>query len=625
MTRFRLVVKSSLTFVFGTALLLTLLQTRPSVAADQSVLFVGNSYTFGNQPNSLQDIAGRLMEEGVLAWKTVFTRQISHGGYRWEQHSQDAQGKGSNQELHDLLVQSQQPDHKWNAVVLQESFWKRSLQALQTMDKLIAARGAHTVLLMTWGYHKGDSRNPGFFGSYKAMQQRLAQGYREFAKRASSKDRAIFVAPAGRAWEKIYDDLKNTGVDPVKEGTLFSRLYEGDGSHPSLLGSYLAGAVVYATLTGRDPSGLTSNPDNKIAPADLKALQQAAAWAVLEKDAGVHPYPWQKSWNLWKNPTNLSEKLPGLTISSVSIRPLVQLKTGTQKAVGLSLGATHTLGDDTKPGAGRLWISGIAELTVEGKLVVGAGGEGWLRVSNGFVTAEHVTLAQGPDSRGKLELLGGTLRTGTLQKGAGNGQFLMRGGTLAVTDLKLPLSQAGGTLKPFKETLAIQGDYKQLSSATLELKAPSSASTTPLLQVNGKAELKGTLKLTGDWSKVSGKVTLIQARELQVDPNFKIDGVDPKGIQTDTDKDGNKIYTFQVVIPGREKSKEEPVSDAGNSDDTTTPDVTPQDHYINTEGSISDSKEDDGCCQITDTPPAMMWFGSILFLLMWGGRRRRRS
>ena len=86
MTRFRLVVKSSLTFVFGTALLLTLLQTRPSVAADQSVLFVGNSYTFGNQPNSLQDIAGRLMEEGVLAWKTVFTRQISHGGYRWEQH-----------------------------------------------------------------------------------------------------------------------------------------------------------------------------------------------------------------------------------------------------------------------------------------------------------------------------------------------------------------------------------------------------------------------------------------------------------------------------------------------------------------------------------------------------------
>ena len=74
------------------------------------------------------------------------------------------------------------------------------------------------------------------------------------------------VAPVGRAWAEAL--RREPGLE----------LWDGDGMHPSRLGSYLTACVFYAILTGRDPaaSGFTAG----IAPSEARSLQQVAADVV---------------------------------------------------------------------------------------------------------------------------------------------------------------------------------------------------------------------------------------------------------------------------------------------------------------------------------------------------------
>jgi uncharacterized protein (TIGR03382 family) len=97
------------------------------------------------------------------------------------------------------------------------------------------------------------------------------------------------VAPAGLAFEYIFDQLTQEGEDPLGEESLFSQLYSGDGSHPATPGTYLVACVLFATMTGETPVGLQWAPDG-MDEITRQTLQEAAE-AVVLGGAIAEPHP----------------------------------------------------------------------------------------------------------------------------------------------------------------------------------------------------------------------------------------------------------------------------------------------------------------------------------------------
>jgi hypothetical protein len=225
-----------------------------SEQAGLRVLFVGNSFT---STNSMPALVGQLAARDN-GGPGVFAVQYAAPGWSLESASRD-------DGLAALL-----DDVRWNVVVLQEqsqipsfSAYERDREMFPFARELVSdirASVARPMLFMTWGYEDGDQENvPG--DTFKAMQARLAEGYSDLAA-----DLSVPVAPVGLAWAEAVHR------DPELE------LWDGDGKHPSRLGSYLTACVFYAILSGRDPteSGFTAGLDE----ADARLLQRVASAVV---------------------------------------------------------------------------------------------------------------------------------------------------------------------------------------------------------------------------------------------------------------------------------------------------------------------------------------------------------
>ena len=270
----------------------------PGFAA-QDTLLVGNSFMMSNQPHGVTGVLSGLQGAQGGFEDTTLT-DVSKGGYTLTMHASDAAGDGA---LNTYLVTGAPTQYAYRNVVLQEQsqtagfhvadnpmgpgyMWDESLVAVEYLNSLIRARGAETVFLMTWGYRNGDATIPvdlfDGYPDYTTMQSALIDGYEMYAESLSTVTRTVFVAPAGRAFQRIFDDLVAAGSDPLAAGSPFDALYSSDGRHPALQGSYLAGCVLYATLTGRDPRRLSWAPGG--IPETRRALLQAAAAAVTVDD-----------------------------------------------------------------------------------------------------------------------------------------------------------------------------------------------------------------------------------------------------------------------------------------------------------------------------------------------------
>ena len=217
------------------------------------VLFVGNSFTYYN---SMPALVQRLASADQGAQPIIVS--MTRGGWRLQQFSRDDR-------LAALLK-----DVRWDVVILQEqsqllsfspeSRRRETFPYADALQAKIESAGGHTLLFSTWAYEYGDRRNvPG--DTFAAMQGRLEQGYADLAATLSTR-----VVPVGRAWAEAL--RREPGLE----------LWDGDGMHPSRLGSYLTACVFYAILTGRDPaaSGFIAG----IAPSEARLLQQVAADVV---------------------------------------------------------------------------------------------------------------------------------------------------------------------------------------------------------------------------------------------------------------------------------------------------------------------------------------------------------
>jgi hypothetical protein len=206
------------------------LQAARSDRSAMRVLFVGNSMTYYHaMPQMVERLAA-----GDTGAEPLLAVSYTEGGWTLEEAAAD--------DRLDRLIR----EVRWDALVLQEQTgraaesedWLRyqTVPYAQALQRPIEARGARTVLYMTW---------------YRRYENDLG------------KLLGLPVAPVASALGEAH--WRRPGL----------RLLESDGHHPNLAGSYLAACVFYATLTGRDPTH--SSYSGGLARADARFLQRVAA------------------------------------------------------------------------------------------------------------------------------------------------------------------------------------------------------------------------------------------------------------------------------------------------------------------------------------------------------------
>lgn len=227
-----------------------------------SVLFVGNSYIYSNDlPSMLEDLTISLGDELTIDSKT-------NGGFTFNNHLNDP---NTFTKLH---------SKPWDYVVLQGQSQEPSFPfaqvntntlppAVQLADSVYANKYcSQAMYFMTWGRENGDPQWDSINSFYK-MNDRLRSAYMRIADSAEAS-----VAPVGSAWRYVRDNYPSI------------QLYSGDGSHPSVAGSYLAACTFYASLFHKSPVGATYLAGLDAPTAGI--LQNAAALTVLDSLETFH-------------------------------------------------------------------------------------------------------------------------------------------------------------------------------------------------------------------------------------------------------------------------------------------------------------------------------------------------
>lgn len=222
------------------------------------VLFIGNSYIFEN------DLPGLFADLARAGKHAVTVESVANGGWTLEQHQNAVETRAK--------LKSQ----AWDIVVLQEQSVipalpnervQKMYPAIRELHREVQARGARTMLFLTWG--RRDGLAEARFTNYAAMQLQLTKGYTRIAD-----ELRLAVAPVGLAWERAHRE------QPRLE------LWQADGSHPSRIGSYLAACVFYAAIFKQSPEGLPAAAG--VPDATAAYLQKLAADTVLANPAQWH-------------------------------------------------------------------------------------------------------------------------------------------------------------------------------------------------------------------------------------------------------------------------------------------------------------------------------------------------
>lgn len=238
---------------------------RPDLAAPDrtaapkkiKVLFVGNSYTF---VNDLPSLVTKLAQADAKA-PQLTVDSATGGGLMLQNHWNNA------------ATLAKIDNGGWTHVVLQGqslepvcAYVTFGTYAKKLGDRVKSA-GATPVFFETWARKKGSNdykQWPCVGVDPAAMQKGLREAYSKAAKATGG-----VMAPVGDAWEKVLE------ADPS------AALHSGDGSHPSMLGSYLGACVFFSTFTARACLGNSFVPAGVSNPA-AKTMQKAADATVKE-------------------------------------------------------------------------------------------------------------------------------------------------------------------------------------------------------------------------------------------------------------------------------------------------------------------------------------------------------
>jgi len=223
-------------------------------------LFLGNSYTYANNlPRMISDIAASTGD-------TLFFDSNTPGGYTLHEHSTNAASlakiMSGNLDYVVLQEQSQLPSFPLSQVMT-EVFPYASY-----LDSIINAYNAcsETVFYMTWGRKNGDDENCNWWPpvcTYEGMDSLLNLRYRMMA----DSNEAI-LSPAGAVWHEIRQYYPSI------------ELYQSDGSHPSVAGTYATACCFYTTLFRKNPELITY--DASLPAADAATIRNIVKSVVYD-------------------------------------------------------------------------------------------------------------------------------------------------------------------------------------------------------------------------------------------------------------------------------------------------------------------------------------------------------
>lgn len=228
-----------------------------AVESPTHLLFVGNSYLYYG--DSLHNHVRRMViEAGLHPKKKLKYKSATISGSALHDHSIDSY-------LEPGKLRVKQP---FQVVILQEGSalgWskKRPGKFAETVGEFaekIKAAGGATALYMTHAYVKPHKR-------FDPNQIRTLEKNYVTVGNANG----ALVIPVGLAFEESYRRKPEMNLHKAF-----------DGSHPNLLGTFLAANVVYASLYGKSPVGNGYDYFGKVSKEDAAYLQQVAEDTVTK-------------------------------------------------------------------------------------------------------------------------------------------------------------------------------------------------------------------------------------------------------------------------------------------------------------------------------------------------------
>jgi hypothetical protein len=192
------------------------------------VLFFGNSYTYVN------DLPAMVTALAKAGHKRVEAAMVAKPNETLAEHFESP------------VTAPALRAARWNVVVLQEASSipavERYRQTLmyppaRELARLIDAIGAEPMFYLTPAHR--DGLPEAGLDSYAVMQSAIDEGYRVIAREMQAA-----IAPVGYAWAAAV----RHGAGPD--------LWQKDGSHPTVEGTYLTACVFYTSIFQQSPKGL---------------------------------------------------------------------------------------------------------------------------------------------------------------------------------------------------------------------------------------------------------------------------------------------------------------------------------------------------------------------------------
>lgn len=223
-----------------------------------NILFIGNSYTHYN------DMPEQIFSKVISSagYKANVTR-ITKGSWYLLYHA-DENNSGTGAKVDEALKKN-----KYDFVVIQEQSTAPILEpekfytGARNLVAKIRANGATPIFYGTWGRKVGHKVLTENNWTNESMTWMLAAAYD-----AIGKELGVDVAQVGFSFFDVYTNNKKIN------------LYNGDLTHPSAAGSYLAALTIFAKMTGMDPTKVAYN--GTLNEENAAIVKEAARKAVFE-------------------------------------------------------------------------------------------------------------------------------------------------------------------------------------------------------------------------------------------------------------------------------------------------------------------------------------------------------
>jgi len=267
-------------------------------ASADSVLFVGNSFTYGYgsavkyyRPDTVTD----LNNQGIGGIPALFKAFADQAGLDLDVYLETE--PGSNFDFHLEKKSGVIGRRPWDIVVLQGHSTLDSanhgnpdkhIATSAQMSDLLLSRNEDVAIYLTSTWSRADmTHQANHFWSGKPIAQMALDLRAGYEKAAENTRGVVSVNPVGEAWTQamtlgLADDNPYNGLEYGKVD-----LWTFDHYHASAYGSYLEALVVFGNVTGIDPRSLGQNEcagfELGMQNIVVKGLQEAAYQQLAEE------------------------------------------------------------------------------------------------------------------------------------------------------------------------------------------------------------------------------------------------------------------------------------------------------------------------------------------------------